>query len=241
MSITDNLLKKRLLASREREKTVTGLQGIAMMNHGSEVTFSIKTPLGRLLRAETTFIGSNGKDNIILEYPVVSPQASMDYFHEGFWVTIKAISEKGEGAQISFKTQIAHIVEKPVRFLILDLPRSMDLLQLRSEARYEVQLQGQILLGQRALLVDFKDLSKNGCCFRYDMNGPQFDEGHKLTVSIKNPNTLKIYHLSGHIKSIHRSGGANNCGILFDEYGLEQVKTLLAQLIFDGAKLSFKS
>lgn len=211
-----------------------------MIHHGSEVTFSIKTPLGRLLRAETTFVGSNGTDNIVLEYPVVSQQSAMDYFHEGFWITVKAISEKGEGAQISFKTQIAHIVKKPVRLLILDIPRSVNLLQLRSEARYDVQLQGRIALGQRVLLVDFKDLSKNGCCFRYDLNGPQFDEGHQLTVSIKNPDTQKVYHLSGHIKSIHRAGGTNNCGMLFDEFGLEQVKTLLAQLIFDGSKLSFK-
>ncbi|UTV29136.1 flagellar brake protein [Photobacterium atrarenae] len=212
-----------------------------MIQHGSEVTFSIKTPLGRLLRAETIFVGSNGTDSIVLEYPVVSQQAALDYFHEGFWITVKAISEKGEGAQISFKTQIAHLVKKPIRLLILDMPRSVDLLQLRSEARYDVQLQGRISLGQRVLLVDFKDLSKNGCCFRYDLNGPQFEEGRKLTVSIKNPQTNKNYHLSGYIKSIHRSAGANNCGMLFDEFGLEQVKMLLAQLIFDGSKLSFKS
>lgn len=235
-----NQLKKHLLSTKSREKTIPGLQGIAMVSHGSEVTISVKTPLGRLYRVDTIFIGSNGSDEIFLELPAINKAEFDDYFNDGFWLTVKAISEKGEGAIVNFKTQITQIVHKPVRLLILAVPQSMSLFQLRSEARYEVKLQGLIALAQRELLVDFKDLSKNGCCFLLDLNGPKFDEDTYVIISIHNPLTGKAFRLTGLVKSIHKTGAKNNYGMMFDVDGQKQAKLLLAQLIFDGSKLSFK-
>ncbi|MGR5149681.1 PilZ domain-containing protein [Photobacterium alginatilyticum] len=235
-----NQLNKHLLSTKSREKTISGNQGIAMVRHGSEVTISIKTPLGRLYRIETVFIGSNSSDEIFFELPEVSKSVIDEYFDQGFWLTVKAISEKGEGAIVNFKTQIMYTILKPTRLLVLELPRTMGLLQLRSEPRYDVKLQGKIALAQRELLVDFKDLSKNGCCFYQDINGPQLREDMAIVVMIQNPASGKVFTLTGLVKSVHRSGSQNYYGMLFDLDGQKQAKALLAQLIFDGSKLSFK-
>ena len=235
-----NQLNKHLLSTKSREKTVPGRQGIAMVSHGSDVTVSVKTPLGRLYRVDTIFIGSNGNDEIFLELPAISKPVLDEYFDEGFLLTVKAISDKGEGAIVNFKTQIIHTLHKPVRLLVLTIPRTMNLLQLRSEPRYEVKLQGKIALAQRELLVDFKDLSKNGCCFHQDLNGPQIEEDTHIQIFIKNPSTGKTFRLTGLVKSIHKAGVLKNYGMMFDLDGQKQAKLLLAQLIFDGSKLSFK-
>ncbi|MCW8330896.1 flagellar brake protein [Photobacterium sp. SDRW27] len=239
MSQNGNQLKNRFL-SKGREKSVPGAEGIAMINHGSEVMISVKTPLGRLYRIETTFIGTNGKDEIFLELPSISQSEFDDYFYDGFWLTVKAISEKGEGAVVNFRTQISQIVHKPIKLLILDVPLKMSLQQLRSEPRYEVKLQGSIALPNRELLVDFKDLSANGCCFQKEVNGPRFDQDTFVCVEVRDPKVGHLFRLTGQVRNIHKSGAMNNYGMMFDEQGQKQAKQLMAQLIFDGSKLSFK-
>ena len=211
-----------------------------MINHGSEVTISIKTPLGRLYRIETIFIGTNGKGEIFLESPTISQSEFDKHFYDGFWLTVTAISEKGEGAIVRFKTQISQIVHKPVKLLMLAVPQTMSLRPLRSEARYEVKLQGTIALANRELLVDFKDLSPSGCCFVQEANGPQFHEDNDISIEVRNDNIMQCYFLTGVIRNIHKAGAVNYCGVMFDPLGQRQARELLAQLIFDGSKLSFK-
>ncbi|WP_299018709.1 flagellar brake protein [uncultured Photobacterium sp.] len=237
-----NELRECFLSNKNREKTVSGSQGIAMISHGSDVTISVKTPLGRWFRVDTIFIGTNNRDEIFLELPTLSKAEFDQYFYDGFWLKVKAISERGEGAIINFKTQISQILFKPVRLLVLDLPMTAELIQLRSEPRYDVSLQGMIPLSNRKLLVDFTDLSKHGSGFQHDVTGLQFEEDSSLTIVVQNPNTEEEYHLSGKVKSKHgqRSGAFYRYGLIFDELGSQQVKRLLSKLIFDGSKLSFK-
>jgi len=211
-----------------------------MINHGSEVTISVRTPIGRSYRIETIFIGTNGNDEIFLELPTISQTEFDNYFYDGFLLTVKAISEKGEGAIVNFKTQISQVVHKPVKLLILSVPLQMSLQQLRTEPRYEVKLQGTIALANRELLVDFKDLSTNGCCFQLEVNGPQFNEDTTVCVEVRDPKTRHIFRLTGQVKNIHKTGARNNYGVMFDDVGQKQAKQLMAQLIFDGSKLSFK-
>ncbi|WP_064604167.1 PilZ domain-containing protein [Photobacterium sp. J15] len=242
MKSKGNELRERFLSNKDREQTVSGSQGIAMINHGSEVTISVKTPLGRWFRAETTFIGTNSRDEVFLELPALS-QADFDqYFYDGFWLKVKAISERGEGAVVNFKTQISNILFKPVRLLVLDLPSTAELIQLRSEPRYDVSLQGELSLSNRKVLVEFTDLSKHGCGFYHDVTGLQFEDNTQMLIMVQNPNSGEEYHLSGKVKSKQgqRVGTLNRYGLIFDELGNQQVKRLLSKLIFDGSKLSFR-
>ncbi|MEH6533304.1 MAG: PilZ domain-containing protein [Photobacterium frigidiphilum] len=240
MNVNGNALRERLLAKRS-EESVPGIRGICMINHGSCITISIKTPLGRLFQCETTFIGSNGTDYFILALPEVSPHDLDDYFCEGYWVSIKAISDRGEGAIVRFKTQMDNIIQKPERMITLRIPQIIGLTQLRSEARYEVKLQGHVSISNRLLLVEFKDLSPKGCCFVYGANGPSFDTDNKITIVVKHPVTGQNYRLTGVVRSAQKMSGLNNCGVLFDNDGQDITKQLLAQLIFDGSRLSFKA
>ena len=228
------------MADKGREQSVPGLHGMAMINHGSEVTISVKTPLGRLYRIETIFIGTNGKNELFLELPAISQSEFNDYFYGGFWLTVTAISEKGEGAIVRFKTQISQVVHKPVKLLILTIPQQMTLRPLRSEPRYEVKLQGAISLANRNLLVNFKDLSSSGCCFIQEINGPQFQRDASISIDVYNSKAAQCYRLTGIVRNIHRLGALSYCGVMFDSQGQQQARQLLAKLIFDGSKLSFK-
>ncbi|MGF1758742.1 flagellar brake protein [Photobacterium sagamiensis] len=234
-----NDLKQRLL-SKKREQTVQGNRGIEMINHGSLVTISVKTPLGRLFRCETKFIGSDGTEHLVLTLPKLTPHDLDDYFCEGFWITVKAISDRGEGAIVNFKSQVAYVINKPVGLLLLKIPHTMSLMQLRSEPRYEVKLQGHIPIVNRNLLVDFKDLSAKGCCFQFGVNGPTFDADDVISITVKNPSSTQHYQLTGTVRSMQKNGALKNCGVMFDGQGQQGAKQLLAQLIFDGSSLSFK-
>lgn len=234
------MLKQKILANRAREEDVPGLKSVKMIRHGSDVMVSVKTPLGHLYRTETTFIGSDGLDRIYLAPPKISKIECEEFFQQGYWITIKAISEHGEGAQITLKTRIKHLVTDPVRLVVVDIPVSATLTQLRQEPRYEVNLTGIIQLGSRKLTVELKDISSSGCCFLTELHGPQFSPGMPLSIRVVHPSSGEPYRLSGVTKNIVKSGNANQCGVLFDVNGGENAKSLLSKLIFDGSKLSFK-
>jgi hypothetical protein len=58
---------------------------------------------------------------------------------------------------------------------------------------------------------------------------------------VKHPVTGQNYRLTGVVRSAQKMSGLNNCGVLFDNDGQDITKQLLAQLIFDGSRLSFKA
>ncbi|PSW14832.1 flagellar brake protein [Photobacterium sanctipauli] len=222
------------------EEVVLGEQAIERLKHGSGVTLSVKTPLGRLYRVETTFIGTNSQSELFFELPSVLNADLSNYFDAGFKVTVKAISDKGEGAIIQFQSIINNVAYKPFRLLSLSMPHNAHLRPLRNEPRFDVKLDAVVVGQSRELAVKLQDLSANGCRFITDYNGPSFSEAMTLNLVVTKPDNQQQFSLTGTVKNHHKKGSTKQYGLQFDTRGAIQVKALMTQLIFDGSHLSFK-
>ncbi|MBC7005943.1 flagellar brake protein [Photobacterium sp. BZF1] len=233
-------IKRRAMESRTRQQSKPSLPGLMEITHGSEVTLSVKTPIGRLYQVSSVFIGTNGRDKLFIELPKVNKVEREQFFQIGYRMTIKAVSEKGEGALVNVRTQISHILTDPVPLLVVDIPPQIDVVQLRKEPRYAVNLEGEIVLPSRTLNVLLKDLSTSGCSFYIEANGPTIEINNVVTVEVMHPKTEVIYPLSGKVCNHQQLGVNKQLGIEFDESGQQAVRELMNKLMFDGAKLSFK-
>ncbi|MCQ1059855.1 flagellar brake protein [Photobacterium sp. DNB23_23_1] len=233
-------IKRRAMESRTRELSKPSLPGLMEVSHGSEITLSVKTPVGQLYQVSSVFIGTNGKDKLFIELPKVTKIEREQFFQLGYRVTIKAVSEKGEGALVNVRTKLSHIITDPVPLLVVDIPPQINVVQLRKEPRYNVSLEGKIVLPNRVVHVVLKDLSSSGCSFYLEANGPTIEINSHLAIEIVHPSTELMYPLSGKVCNHQLMGGNKQLGIEFDDLGQQAVRELMSKLIFDGAKLSFK-
>ncbi|WP_126167677.1 PilZ domain-containing protein [Shewanella khirikhana] len=232
--------KPKALYSKDREKAVSGLMAMDHIDHGSEVSVEITTPLGQRLTANTHFIGYDNKKHIFYSLPAMKP-AEMDlYLQVGFWVFVTCISERAEGAIVKFKTCIDHVIRTPVGLMILKLPEQATLFQLRGEMRYQLNINGFLLTAQRRMEVALKDISMSGCCFSYQGIAPVFESGQEMTLEVASPDSGETFPLSGIIRNRRVHRGRQEYGLQFDDTGTGNCKKLLSRLIFDGAKLVFR-
>lgn len=233
-------IKRRAMENRTRELSKPSLPGLMEISHGSEITLSVKTPVGRLYQVSSVFIGTNGKDKLFIELPKVTKIERDQFFQLGYRMTIKAVSEKGEGALVNVRTKISCIITDPVPLLVVDIPPQIEVVQLRKEPRYNVNIEGKIVLPSRTLNVMLKDLSPSGCSFYIEANGPTIEINSELAIEVMHPRSEVIYLLSGKVCNHQPMGVNKQLGIEFDEAGQHAVRELMSKLIFDGAKLSFK-
>ncbi|MBF4336746.1 flagellar brake protein [Vibrio anguillarum] len=231
--------------STERNKTLSTLNStdaLSMVEHSSELTLSITTPVGTKFQCKTSFIGTYSHSHLLVEIPKISADDLSFFFQEGFWMNIRAISPRGEGALIHFRSQLLHVLQEPIPLAMLSIPNSMQVTQLRKEARYDVNLAGKATVGTHKSDCEVRDLSKSGCRFVTPPLGRTFQVGDKISLELfTDPRSSQFFApLMGKVCNLQRSLHYARYGVQFDEEGVKNAKSLLSQLKFDGTKLTLK-
>jgi len=226
----------------ENQSSINSTDAIDMVEHGSELTISLTTPVGIKYMGKTNFIGTHSDNLILMEIPHISEEDQEYFFQEGFWMNVRAISQKGEGALIYFRTQIMHILREPVPIVMVSIPCMMKINQLRKEPRYDVALKSHIKVGKTKIECEVRDLSKGGCRFIISPLAKKYDMGEQVTIYITtSPNSkVKLQPLYGTICNLQSSMHYAKYGLRFSETGQRNVKSLLGMLKFDGVKLTLK-
>lgn len=227
--------------SHAKERVVMGLQAMDFIQHGTEASLEIVTPLGLRLNFKSNFIGFDDQQHIYFTLPKLTKNECLEFLVEGFNVDIEGISEDGEGALVRFRTRIEHLVLRPVQLLVFSVPQQAKLASLRNELRYELRLSGDIQLSNRKLNVLLTDVSSGGCGFCYDAISPVFDVSQKMVLEVSNTSNGDTYALSGAVKNGRKKRGRQIYGIVFDEPGKANCRRLLSNLVYDGTKYVFKS
>ncbi|MDN3612313.1 PilZ domain-containing protein [Vibrio ostreicida] len=239
----DNLNQLPPTADREKSvSTINSTDALAMLEHGGELTIGITTPVGTTFRCKTTFIGSHSTNVILAELPKISDSDLDFFFQEGFWAAIRAISQRGEGALIHFRSQLKHVMNLPIPMVALTVPNAMQVTQLRKEARYDVNLAARVSASTHRLDCEVRDLSKSGCRFITTPLSKPFQVGDDVILEVrigtsKNPPLEPLY---GKVCNLQRSLHYSRYGVQFDDQGQENTKQLLARLKFDGTKLTLR-
>jgi c-di-GMP-binding flagellar brake protein YcgR len=238
-------MKDQTLSPYNKQRNVLSINSVdalAMIEHGGEFTMSVATPVGQTFRCKTAFIGTHSDSIILAELPKVSDDDLNFYFQEGFWITVRAISPRGEGAIIHFRSQIQHILKEPVPIVMLSVPQTMQVSQLRKEPRFDVNLDAKACVDNRKLDCEIRDLSKSGCRFITPPLSRSFQVGDEiaLVVQLKTAKQIQFEPLFGTICNLQRSMHYAKYGVQFNEPGKGNAKQLLAHLKFDGTKLTLR-
>ncbi|WED24800.1 flagellar brake protein [Vibrio sp. JC009] len=233
---------KPISTPKANESTINSTDAIDMINHGSELTINITTPVGIKYMGKARFIGSHSDNLFLIEPPEISGEDYDYFFQEGFWINIKAISQRGEGAIVQFRSQIEHISHDPMKMVMVKIPGMVKIHQLRKEPRYDVNLEARAVVGSRKIECEIRDLSKGGCRFVTSSLANSFHVGDDISLEIitNNKSKVQLLPLQGHICNLQSSLHYAKYGIQFDDIGSANVKTLLSYLKFDGTKLALK-
>ncbi|AMG32058.1 flagellar brake protein [Grimontia hollisae] len=227
--------------ANQKERVIMGLQAMDFIQHGSEASLEVVTPLGQRLHFKSNFIGFDDQQHIFFTMPRLTRKEYDEFFTEGFNVDIEGISEHGEGALVRFRTRIEYVIYRPIQILVFPVPQQAKLIVLRNEVRYELNLPGDIQLSNRKLEVVLTDVSSGGCGFCFDAISPEFDIDQKIVLEVVNGSDGDIYALSGSVKNGRKKRGRQIYGMVFDEPGKANCRRLLKSLTYDGTKYIFKS
>ena len=223
----------------QNETTINGVNALEMLEHGTEMTINVVTPVGISCRYQTKFIGVHSGTLLLIEIPRISRDEYNLFFREGFWMTIRTIATRGEGATLTFKAQIENVVDSPIAFCTVTSPRTMQLAPLRAEARFDVNLTAKLYRDTQQVECEIRDLSREGCAFIVPLLSPSFKTGNKvsleLTCEISADTSLGL--LQGTICNSQRTKQYTKYGLRFDEDNIVMAKSLLSRLQFNGSKL----
>lgn len=234
------------LTKLQRKKvlsTLNSTDALALIEHGSDLTLSMQTPVGTKFVCHTNLVGIHSHNYIVTHMPLASTQDLEYYFQVGFWSNIRAISPRGEGAIVVFRSQLLHLIKDPVPMALFSIPTSMQVTQLRKEPRFEVNLLGKALMDSSKIDCEIRDISRNGCRF---VTSPlckpyQIDDFVSLRLHIANEENLDLGDLEGRVCNIQRSTHYARYGLEFTETGRVNAGNLLNKLKFTGTKLTLNT
>lgn len=238
IALKDKIKNKR--QAKMMQSTISSIDALPMIAHGTELTFDLMTPLGSHLSSKTTFIGCHGHQYILLEMPELQGDDKDYFFQEGFWLEVSVISSRGRGAHISFKSQLMHIIEAPVAMILISIPQSMQIYQLRKETRYDVALMAKALTKNTKFECEIHDLSKGGCRLVTSVLNQTLDIGEKVVISVthQGKSLTDSAELIGEVCNLQSSINHSKYGLKFSSEGQNNAKLLLGKLKFDGTKLA---
>lgn len=86
-----NLPLQSKRAPERQATTLNSTDAMAMVEHGSEVTLNVTTPVGTKFITTSTFVGCHSNNTALIEVPNISDEDLKFYFQEGFWINVKRI------------------------------------------------------------------------------------------------------------------------------------------------------
>lgn len=230
-------------SSQRCTTSLNSTDALAMMEHGSEITLNVATPVGTKFLTTSQFVGSHSGNSILVEIPQVSDDDLKFYFQEGFWINVRALSHRGEGAIIQFRCQLTHRLCEPFPLLVLSVPSTMLVSQLRKETRYEVNLPAKAYVNDAKVECEIRDLSRGGCRFVTAPMSRTLSVGDEVSLEIllSRNGGPTLAPLKGKVCNLQRSTHYARYGVEFDDFGKHNAKNLLGHLKFDGTKLKLRN
>jgi c-di-GMP-binding flagellar brake protein YcgR len=205
---------------------------LSMLEPGSDLTLSISTLAGARFMCQTPFIGIHSNTYLLSEISQVPEHNLESFFQKGFNAHIRAISAKGEGAFIHFRTQILYIIREPIALAVFSIPETVQMTQLRKEQRYELNLLGIAIMDNHHMDCEIRDLSKSGCRLLTPCLGKTYKIGDQISIeTYRNfPQDTVVSTLEGRVCNLQHSMHHANYGVEFTAGGKKNANRLLQRL-----------
>jgi hypothetical protein len=155
-------------------------QNLSFLKAGSPITIDIYTPTGQKRKFNTHFIGYLPKKYVLIEFPDATKLGTFSqYVWQGTVVTVRGLIEGRDCAAVAFISTIRQTLQVPSRIMVLDIPTTVTLQQLRSSIRIETQITAKVKIDD----VYWKTIMTN-----VSVEGGQLDiiNGEKLVLAEDN-------------------------------------------------------
>ena len=208
-------------------------RNLAFLKAGAAITIDISTPAGQKKKFNTFFIGYLPKKYVLIEFPEASKLGNFSqYIGQGTVITVRGLIEGRDGAAVAFISSVRQTLQIPSRIMVLDIPNTVTLQQLRSSVRIDTQIQAKVKIDDVYWQTTMSNLS---------VDGGQLDiiNGEKLVLAENKVIEIVMERSEGEsnikfnatVCNIKQQVDGISFGVKFNKVGKEQVIELLYQAL----------
>jgi hypothetical protein len=215
------------------DPTKPSARNLSFLKAGAPIIIDISTPAGQKRKFNTYFIGYLPKKYVLIEYPDSSKLGAFSqYIGQGTVITVRGLIEGRYGAAVAFISTVRQTVQIPSRIMVLDIPNTVTLQQLRSSVRIETQIVAKVKIDDVYWQTTMTNLSVNGGQLDI-INGEKLALAENKTVEIlvetsEGEDNIKFNATVCNFK--HQVDGVS-FGVKFNEVNKQQVIELLYQAL----------
>jgi len=215
------------------DPTKPSARNLSFLKAGAPIIIDISTPAGQKRKFNTYFIGYLPKKYVLIEYPDSSKLGAFSqYIGQGTVITVRGLIEGRYGAAVAFISTVRQTVQIPSRIMVLDIPNTVTLQQLRSSVRIETQIVAKVKIDDVYWQTTMTNLSVNGGQLDI-INGEKLALAENKTVEIlvetsEGEDNIKFNAIVCNFK--HQVDGVS-FGVKFNEVNKQQVIELLYQAL----------
>ncbi|PKH85374.1 PilZ domain-containing protein [Colwellia sp. Bg11-28] len=215
------------------DPTKPSARNLSYLKAGAPIIIDISTPAGQKRKFNTYFIGYLPKKYVLIEYPDSSKLGAFSqYIGQGTVITVRGLIEGRDGAAVAFISTIRQTLQIPSRIMVLDIPNTVTLQQLRSSVRIDTQIVAKVKIDDVYWQTTMTNLSVNGGQLDI-INGEKLvlAEDKVIEVLVETSEGEDNIKLDATVCNFKKQVDGVSFGVKFNQVNKQQVIELLYQAL----------
>ncbi len=190
----------------------------------------------KLLTSE--FMGVEEDKYLVIKAPSLQYMSHVSHLlYKGNTVIARYLHK---GTVFGFKSRIKYVITNPIKLLILEYPKKIEIQNLRKHRRVDCYLPASVKISDNTIEGTIIDISREGCQFTVEKSKIEsslklFQVEKETSVSFKLPGVEKILTVTGKQKYIIEDSDNVKIGVLFGNMAIEVQTKLFDFLSAAGA------
>ena len=208
-------------------------RNLAYLKAGAPITIDICTPAGQKRKFHTFYIGYLPKKYVLIEYPDATKLGAFSqYISQGTVITVRGLIEGRDGAAVAFISSVRQTLQIPSRIMVLDIPNTVTLQQLRSSVRIDTHIYAKVKIDDVYWQTTMTNLSVDGGQLDI-INGEQLvlAEDKVIDIVVETGEGANNIKLNATICNIKQQIDGLSFGVKFNKVSKQQVIELLYQAL----------
>ncbi|MFT4938990.1 MAG: hypothetical protein ACI88A_002022 [Paraglaciecola sp.] len=202
---------------------------LRLLPAGSIIVLEVSTPTGQKKKIHSTFIGYLSKQYILIQYPDPKKLGHFsDFIKSGATVTVRGVHEGLKFAIVAFTCQVRQTMLHPSKIIVLEFPKEIRVLYLRSGNRLQTQIEATVEFDKKSYSAQITNLSPSGC--QLIISGeepPTLANDTEIEITVAKNNELESFSVKANVCNFKQVPSGLSFGVRFVESSLPEIKTLL--------------
>lgn len=215
------------------DPTKPSARNLAFLKAGAPIIIDISTPAGQKRKFNTFYIGYAPKKYVLVEFPEASKLGSFSqYIVAGTVITVRGLIEGREGAAVAFISSVRQTLQIPSRIMVLDIPNTVTLQQLRSSVRIDTKISAKVKIDDVYWQTTVTNLSVSGGQLDI-INGEKLvlAEDKVIEIVVENDEGESNIKLNATVCNVKQQVDGLSFGVKFNQVNKQQVVELLYQAL----------